>query len=287
MRDEPDTPTAQRTRGSTRSLGVLLSIALHAAVLAGLFFWAHRHVTTEIVAVGPGEGGEGGGGSIEVGVSDSTAILGFAKPQPVSYVGDKDDAINNARVETLRKENEPPETLLPPTERDAADPKSVKTARPVVNQQEKIFTGKEERGRSDAQTVQQGHSYGSPTPTFIGGVGIGSGGGLGGGTGLPGGSEYGRRIQMILSRNFNPSQGDSASVQTVVMALRISRDGKILSVVNGRVTPADIRQRSNSSQVNFAAERAVIASDPLPRFPDGFLPGVQDVRVNFVFRYPK
>jgi outer membrane biosynthesis protein TonB len=287
MREENKFPRARSSRVSSPRLGIVFSIALHAAVLAGLFFWAHGIFTTEIVAAGPGEGGEGGGGSIEVGVADSTAILGFAKPQPVSYVGDKDEPVNNAKVEKLHKEDERSEALLPPTERDTPDPKSVKTDRPVVDQQEKIFTGKEERGRSDAQTVQQGHSYGSPTPTFIGGVGIGSGGGFGGGTGMPGGSEYGRRIQMIFSRNFNPAQGDSDGVQTVIMALRISRDGKILSVINGRVTPADIRQRSNSAQVNFAAERAVVASDPLPPFPAGFLPGVQDVRVNFVFRYPK
>ncbi|HVG22362.1 MAG TPA: TonB C-terminal domain-containing protein [Blastocatellia bacterium] len=287
MREDRNISAARAGRAGAPRLGILLSIALHAAVLAALLFWAHRVVTREMVAAGPGEGGEGGGGSIEVGVADTTAILGFAKPQPVSYVGDKEGAVNNAKVETLRKEEERSEALLPPTERDEPDPRSVKTDRPVVNQQEKIFTGKEERGRSVAQTVQQGHSYGSPAPTFVGGVGIGSGGGFGGGTGLPGGSEYGRRIQIILSRNFNPSQGDSDGVQTVVMALRISRDGKILSVVNGRVTPSDIRQRSNSAQVNFAAERAVVASDPLPRFPDGFLPGHQDVRVNFVFRYPK
>jgi hypothetical protein len=259
---------------------------LHAAVLAGLFLWAQR-LSPEIVAAGPGEGGEGGGGSIEVGVSDASAILGFAKPQPVSYVGDKDEAINNARVETARKESERAEALLPPTERNAPDPKSIKTERPVADQQEKIFTGKEERGRSDAQTIQQGRSYGSPSPTFVGGVGIGSGGGFGGGSGLPGGSEYGRRIQLIFSRNFNPSQGEAEGVQTVMMSLRISRDGKILSVVNGRVSPGDIRQRSGSAQVNFAAERAVIASDPLPPFPPGFLPGQQEARVNFIFRFPK
>jgi TonB C terminal len=287
MREERKIPRGRLSRMSSPRMGVILSIALHAAVLAGLFIWAHRVATTEIVAAGPGEGGEGGGGSIEVGITDRTAILGFAKPQTVSYVGDKDEPINNAKVETLRKENESPEALLPPTEREAVDPKSVKTDRPVVNQQEKIFTGKEERGRSDAQTVQQGHSYGSPTPTFIGGVGIGSGGGFGGGTGLPGGSPYGRLIQMIFSRNFNPSQIDSDGVQTVVMALRISRDGKILSVVGGRVTPATIRQRSGSALVNFAAERAVLGSDPLPPFPVGFLPGQQEASVILIFRYPK
>lgn len=287
MRQEHKAPVARLSRITDPRLGIVFSIALHAAVMAALLFWAHRIISTEIVAAGPGEGGEGGGGSIEVGLADRSAILGFARPQPVSYVGDKDEPLNNAKVETDRKEDERAEALLPPTERDAPDPKSVKTDRPVVDQQEKIFTGKEERGRSDAQTVQQGHSYGSPAPAFIGGVGIGSGGGSGAGTGLPGGSEYGRRIQMILSRNFNPSQADSDGVQTVIMALSISRDGKILSVVGGRVTPSDIRQRSGSAQVNFAAERAVVASDPLPPFPVGFLPGVQQVRVNFIFRYPK
>jgi hypothetical protein len=285
MREEHKTQKAFSRMASPRS-GIILSIALHVMVLAGLFFWSHR-VTTEIVAAGPGEGGEGGGGSIEVGVTDRSAILGFAKPQPVSYVGDKDDAINNAKVETVRKESDNAEALMPPTEREAPDPKSIKTDRPVADQQERIFTGKEERGRSEGQTIQQGRSYGSPTPTFIGGVGIGSGGGFGGGTGLPGGSEYGRRIQLIFSRNFNPSQGDSDGIQTVIMALRISRDGRILSVVNGRVSPGDIRQRSNSAQVNYAAERAVIASDPLPPFPQGFLPGQQEARVNFIFRFPK
>ena len=286
MREERKSQKAFSNEVASPRLGIALSIALHAAVIAGLFFWTHR-ITSEIVAAGPGEGGEGGGGSIEVGVTDRSAILGFAKPQTVSYVGDKDDAINNAEVETVPKESDTADALLPPTERVTPDPKSIKTDRPVADQQEKIFTGKEERGRSDAQTVQQGRSYGSPTPTFIGGVGIGSGGGFGGGTGLPGGSEYGRRIQMIFSRNFNPSQGDSDGIQTVVMALRISRDGKILSVVNGRVSPGDIRQRSASAQVNYAAERAVIASDPLPPFPQGFLPGQQEARVNFIFRFPK
>ena len=286
MREERKTPRTPSGRMSNPRMGIVLSIALHAMVLAGLFVWAHRVITTEIVAAGPGEGGEGGGGSIEVGVTDKTAILGFAKPQTVSYVGDKDEPINNAKVETLRKENESTEALLPPTERDKVDPKSVKTDRPVVNQQEKIFTGKEERGRSESQTAQQGHSYGSPTPTFVGGVGIGSGGGFGG-TGLPGGSEYGRRIQRIFSSNFTPSQIDSDGVQTVVMALRISRDGQILSVVNGLVTPAAIRQKSGSALVNFAAVGAVLRSNPLPPFPAGLLPGQQEASVILIFRYPK
>src|SRR6266567_3724756 len=83
-------------------LGVALSVALHLIIFAALFVPFNRVVSPEIVAAGPGEGGEGGGGSIEVGVADKSAILGFAKPQPVAYVGDTDDAINNTRVESVR-----------------------------------------------------------------------------------------------------------------------------------------------------------------------------------------
>src|SRR6266849_8845439 len=157
-------------------LGVALSVALHLIIFAALFVAFNRVVSPEIVAAGPGEGGEGGGGSIDVGVADKSAILGFAKPQPVSYVGDTEDAINNARVERARRDTDS-EALLPPTEKDVPDPKSLKTDRPVVNQQERIFTGKEERGRSSIQTPQVGRTFGTPTPAaLIGGVGIGSGG---------------------------------------------------------------------------------------------------------------
>src|ERR1044071_2314498 len=255
-------------RPSGSRYGILLSIALHIIIFGILFLFTHRLFTTEIVAAGPGEGGEGGGGSIEVGVADKSAILGFARPQPVSYVGDTNDAINNARVENARREDANAEALLPPTEKDALDPKTLKTDRPVVSQHERIFTGKEERGRSDAQTAQVGRSFGSPTPAaMIGGVGIGSGGGFGSGTGLPGGSEYGRRIQSILGRNYSPPAIDSGEVQYVIIRLRIASDGRILSLAGGRVAGAYIKQRSSNAQVNYAAERAVIASDPLPPFP--------------------
>lgn len=272
----------------SQRFGVVLSTALHLLIFAALFISFNRAITSEIVAAGPGEGGEGGGGSIEVGVADKSAILGFAKPQPVAYVGDTDDAINNTRVESVRRPDPNSEALLPPTEKDVPDPKSPKTDRPVVNQQERIFTGKDERGRSTAQTAQVGRSFGSPTPgALIGGVGIGSGGGFGGGTGLPGGSEYGRRIQAILGRNYTPPAIDSGGIQYVIILIRIARDGRILSISGGRVSPAYMKQRSSNAQVNYAAERAVIASDPLPPFPSSFLAGAQEATAEVWFRYPK
>jgi TonB-like protein len=277
----------ERVEASQR-IGVGLSVALHAIIFAALLFSFNRIVSSEIVAAGPGEGGEGGGGAIEVGVEDKSAILGFAKPQPVSYVGDTNDPINNARLEAARRNDPSSEALLPPTEKDIPDPKALKTDRPVVNQQEKIFTGKEERGRSATQTAQVGRSFGTPTPTaMIGGVGIGSGGGFGSGTGLPGGSAYGRLIQSILGRNYSPPAIDSSEVQYVIIRLRIASDGRILSISGGRVASAYIKQRSSNAQVNYAAERAVIASDPLPSFPSGFLGGAQEATAEVWFRYPK
>ena len=277
--------TTTAGRGSSR-FGAALSLVMHAGVVAALFF-GFQGTSTQIVAAGPGEGGEGGGGSIEVGVADPSSILGFAKPKPVSFVGNENSTVNNARLETARPDTETPEEVLPSTDRERPSPDAIKTNRPVANQQEKIFTGKEERGTSPSQTAQVGRSFGSPSPALIGGIGLGSGGGLGGGTGLPGGSEYGRRIQGILSRNYTPPAVENENVQYVIILVRISRDGNILSVANGRVSPAYIKQRSPLAIVNNAAERAVLAANPLPPFPAGFLTGVQEAVAEVWFRYPK
>ena len=268
----------------TPRLGIVISLALHVVITIALLLATSRWMTTEIVAAGPGEGGEGGGGAIDVGVSDPSAILGFAKPQPISSIGDRDNAVNNANVEHKPRDEET-EDVVPRTDKEPLDPKSLKTDKPVVNQTERIFTGKEERGKTDPSTPQVGRTFGTPTPTMKGGVAIGSGSGSG--TGLPGGSEYGRRIQAIFSRNYNLEQADTAAVQTVIISIHISRDGRILDVVNGRVNPSSIRQRAQVAQVNYAAERAIIASDPLPPVPSGFKPEASTFEVNLIFRYPK
>lgn len=271
------------------STGLLFSIIFHLVVLCGLLFWVQSRAVQQIVAAGEGEGGEGGGGAIDVGVADPSAILGFAKPRPVAFIGDENNPVNNARVETAKPESkvENEAALLPPSEKDTNKPDAIKTDRPVAPQQEKIFTGKEERGQSTSQTAQVGRSYGSPTPTTIGGVGVGNGGGTGVGTGLPGGSAYGRLIQQIFSRNYNPPTIESADTQYVIILVKIARDGTILSISNGRVAPAFIKQRSSIALVNNAAERAVLAANPLPAFPAGFLANAQEAVAEVWFRYPK
>ena len=112
---------------------------------------------------------------------------------------------------------------------------------------------------------------------------------VGAGTsGVPGGSEYGRRIQMILSRNYNPPGGYESSEQHyVIIQLRIARDGRILSLAGGRVASSYIKRRSTIDQVNYAAERAIIASNPLPPFPNGFLMSAEEAVAEIWFRYPK
>ena len=120
-------------------------------------------------------------------------------------------------------------------------------------------------------------------------MGVGAGANLGAG-GVPGGSAYGRIIQGILSRNYNPPlSNDVSGAQYVKVQLRISRDGKILSVVNGRVPPSYFKQSSSYDLVNKAAERAILAaaSQGLPPFPNGFLLGAQEAVAEIWFRYPK
>ncbi len=263
----------------------LLSVALHVALL-GMCAWYFRNpLTTTIVAAGEGQGA--GESMIEVGVVEASQ-LGFTLPRMVSYVGADKNAANNEMVET---ENPPPDSsaeVLPSTKSTPKpNGKLTKTERPTANQTAQLVSPTPLRGGSANTNVEVGRSFGSPVPSMSGGVGVGSGANLGSG-GVPGGSEYGRRIQMILSRNYNPpATNDASGTQYVVVQLRIARDGQILSLVNGRVSPSYFKRRSGNDLVNYAAERAVIASNKLPPFPNGFLMGAQEAVAEIWFRYPK
>ncbi|HXG90794.1 MAG TPA: TonB C-terminal domain-containing protein [Blastocatellia bacterium] len=259
-------------------LGIILSLALHAAVISILLAVQMLDSSSaSIVAAREGEGGEGSGDAIQVGVTDASSILGFTQRQTVSYAGDSDDAINNMRLESVPREDADADALLPPTDR-VTDPSALKTDRPVVNQQERIFTGRDERGRSTANTIQQGRTFGSPQPAaFKGGVAVGIGSGFGSGTGLPGGSDYGGRLQQALRNNYNPPENQSADVVYIFVVAEIGRNGQVLS--------ANFRQRSNIFLVDKAVERALRSQ--LPPFPDNFLPGRQSATAELWFRYPK
>ncbi|MEP7270420.1 MAG: TonB C-terminal domain-containing protein [Acidobacteriota bacterium] len=273
--------------------GMVLSAVLHLLVLAAVILLFRYPLTTEIVAAGEGDGG-GTGTAIEVGVI-SASQLGFTKPRPVSLAGETDNAANNVVVETRRPTPPPEAEVIPRTDKKVPEKKTPKAAekpivteRPTAVQNERVVSRKPLEGKSANTSVDVGRSYGSPTPVLNGGIGLGNAAASSGTGGVPGGSEYGRRIQMILSRNYNPPQIPQASqMHYVIIQLRISRDGQIQSLSGGRVAPRYIKQSSQFDLVNRAAERAILASNPLPSFPPTFLAGVQEAVAEIWFRYPK
>jgi hypothetical protein len=275
--------------GETRRApaGLLLSIALHIVLVAALLFAFSRPLSSDFITAGTGEG-EPGGGAVEVGIADSSAILGFAKAETVSFAGDTDDPVNNTVLETARPEEAQPDEVLPDTSKKTSDPRALKTDRPVTSQQERIFDGKEHAGKSSADSIQMGRSYGSPRPAqFRRGIGIGTGGNFGTGTGAGGGSDYALRIQERLAQHYNPPPIESVSPGYVVLQLRIARDGTILSITGGRVTSSHFKQRAPVELINNAVERAVLGAGKVPPFPAGLLPG-KDVGILEVwFLYPK
>src|SRR5215469_17747887 len=171
--------SAQSTSGSPR-IGLTASLALHVTVIVGLIIWSGARGATMFIAAGEGEGGEGGGGSIQVGVTDPSEVLGFAKPVPLAFVGKDENPVNNAVLEREKRVEPEAEAVLKPEDADKPDPKSIKTNRPIIPQHERPFTGKQDQGTATSTSAQVGHSFGNPTPSDVrGGIGITSGGGLG------------------------------------------------------------------------------------------------------------
>jgi len=265
--------------------GTILSVSLHLIVLLALVWMFRNPIATQIVAAGEGQGS--GESVIEVGTI-AASQLGFTQPRAISHVGDEPNVANNEVVETEKPKPEPNAEALP----SDAKPKPAKeklTDRPTANQSSQIVSPTPMRGSSSNKNVEVGRTFGSPIPSMTNGVGVGAGANSGP-NGVPGGSAYGRIIQGILSQNYNPPlSNDVSGVQYVKVQLRISREGKILSVVNGRVPPNYFKQSSSYDLVNKAAERAILAAAAhgLPAFPNGFLMGAQEAVAEVWFRYPK
>ncbi len=256
---------------------------MHVALL-GVCAWYFRNpLATTFVAAGEGEGS--GAGVIEVGTIDASA-LGFTPPRQVSFVGEEDNPANNQLIDTAPPPPDPNAELLPSTD-SKTNPKDRTTDRPTANQTSQLVSPTPLRGRSPDTSVDVGRTFGSQFPSMTAGVGVSAGADLGP-NGVPGGSAYGRLIQNILSRNYSPrAANDVSGVQYVIIQIRIARDGRILSVENGRVAPSCFKRRSANSLINYDAERAIILSNPLPPFPNGFLMGAQEGVAEVLFRYQK
>ncbi len=265
--------------------GTVLSIGLHLIVFGAVIFLFRHPLQTRIVAAG--EGQSAGQGAIEVGLIEA-GQLGLTQPRSVSVLGEEANTANNEIVETRLPSPAAEAEVIPSTNKPKSKltDRALPTDRPTANQTEQLVTQKPLRGGSADTRIEVGRTFGSAVPSISSGVGVGGGLNPGAG-GVPGGSEYGRRIQSILSRNYNPPAGGDAAAQYVVVQLRIARDGRILSLVNGRLGSGYLKRRSSNDLINYAAERAVIASNPLPPFPNGFLIGAQEAVAEIWFRYPK
>jgi hypothetical protein len=265
----------------------LLSAVMHVALL-GVCVWYFRNpLTTNIIAAGAGQGS--GESVIEVGTVDGKT-LGFTPYRPVSYAGNEPDKSNNEVLSTEAPKPDPDSEVLPSTKSTPTPKDNKLTDRPTANQTAQYVSPTPLRGSSTNTSVEMGRTGGTPVPSMTQGIGVSSGVNLPGQSGVPGGSEYGRRLQMILGRNYNPPQtNDAGEAQFVIVQLRIARDGRILSLVNGQIPPNYFKRRSANGLVNNAVVRAVLAAsnDGLPPFPNGFLMGAQEAVAEVWFRYPK
>ncbi len=260
---------------------------MHLVILTGCALIFRQPLTQVIIAAGEGSGE----GVIEVGVVDAGQLsqFGISLPKSVSLTGNVEDTANNESLKTALTEPPPDGEILPSDNKRKPNPKDKTTDRPVANKVEQLVSRTPLLGSSPDKNIEVGRSSGSQIPSMVRGVGVGSGLNLGA-NGVPGGSDYGRRLQNILSKNFNPPNiNDLTSPQYVIVHLRIARDGRILSLAGGRLAPVYFKKRSSNELINYAAERAVLAAqiDGLPPFPNGFLIGAQEAVAEVWFRYPK
>ena len=255
---------------------------MHVALLGVCAWYFHNPPTVDIIAAGAGQGGQV---AIEVGTVDGKS-LGFTPYRNVSYVGNQENTLNNELVSTVAPPPDPNSEVLPSTKSTPTPKENLTTDRPTANQTAQLVSPTPLSGRSPDTSVDVGRMFGTQIPSMTAGVGVSSGANLGP-SGVPGGSGYGLTIQRILSRNYNPPILDASATQYVLVRLRIARDGRILSLVNGRLEPSCFKKRATNDLINNAAERSVITSNPLPPFPNGFLMSAQDGVAEILFKYPK
>jgi hypothetical protein len=263
-----------------------LSVVMHILVLGACGWYFNAPIAATIIAAGEGQGS--GQAVVEVSTVDGKT-LGFTPFKPVSTAGDEANTVNNVDVSTVAPKPDPDSEVLPSANPTPKPKESLTTDRPTV-QSPQLVSKDPLRGGAPPTSVEVGRTGGSPVPSLIGGVGMNSGANIPGNqTGVPGGSAYGKLIQGILSRNYNPPATGDSGQQFVILQLHIARDGRILSVVNGRVAPNHFKQRSSNGLINNAVERAVIAANAqgLPAFPNGFLLGAQEAVAEIWFKYPK
>ena len=85
--------------------------------------------------------------------------------------------------------------------------------------------------------------------------------GTGGPAGIPGGSEYGRRLQQALAGYYRLAPFNAQDPQFVIVHVRLNRNGRVLSIENGRLDPGSMIRKSRHSVINFRVEGALLELD--------------------------
>jgi hypothetical protein len=254
---------------------LVLSLTGHVAF--GLSLLAlHRDGSTAQLLLVAGPGGEGGGGSaIEVGLAEGWELARLFPQLPTGALAET-PGLSTARIRQKPDDELSPDLVLPGRKRQPAEPGTITTDRPVVSGP-RPYTGQQQIGGTTSTSALVG-----PTLPLAGGVGLGPGGG----TGIPGGSDYGRRLQQALSAYYRLTPAAALGHRFVVVRIRIARDGRILSIVNGRLDPAAFIRPSGNPIVDTRVEAALLElnRNPIP-FPPDFLPGVREAIAEIYFQY--
>lgn len=274
-------------RRETFHQGLVFSLLGHAVLAIGLL-WLKGFAPSGgpmIIAAGPGEGGTGG--AIEVGVVGASEWLRFYPEFDVATLGEDRTAPPavekiTAREATTEDTAEPIPGAKVKKEKESPDAKT--TDRPMALSTERPYAPKNPRGSTSSTSALIGIP-GSPFPADVrGGVGIGVG--TGGLAGTPGGSEYGRRLQQALIGYYRLTPTEPQTSRFVMVRVRLSRNGRVLSINNGQLIPDSFIQRSGNIVIDARVVGALLELDrhPIP-FPPGFLPGAQEAMVEIFFQY--
>jgi len=269
---------------------MILSLILH-ATLGLVLIWI-KGVGPDsgavFIASGPGEGQ--GGGAIEVGVVGASELLRFSGRVDLGSL--RSDVISQTTVERAYQiedhilPTQPTETIPKlSTEKTAIPDRAVSTERPVERTTERVISDTGIKSSTGPSALIG--TTGSPFPGNVrGGIGLGLSDLSGHGQGIPGGSEYGHRIQQALIGYYRLTPRAESNPQYVVVRVRIARDGRVLSINDGRLNPDAFVHKSGSVVIDTRVSAALLELDRHPiAFPPDFLPGVQEAIAEIYFQY--
>lgn len=259
---------------------VLVSLAGHAVLVLGFIVFAimNRGQAQFIVAAGGDDGAE----AFEVGVATESEVREFLALMRTESLGDQPDQLNTARYKQAEGTDEAQAELLLSKEKEKDGRQKVKTERPVSSFPARPYSPTEQRGAALGTSGLIGPSLGQTGLR----AGVGLGPGDAGTAGIPGGSDYGRRLQQALIGYYRFSPASTTNQRFVIIRLTISRTGRIVSVVNGRLNPSAFIQRSGNPVIDSRVEAALLELNrsPIP-FPPDFLPGVREAVADIYFQY--